>query len=683
MKKRNKAFTLAEMMVVMLILTVMLAAFAPLMTKRKAGSASESPWRYAVNNTDAYFGIGDNQTAMLGQKSKNAGENARLIINTKDNQRHILFKKNGTQVADLWFNGNNFLFGTSFASAHTVDYWNTAFGSNAMKSTTDGGLNTAFGANALESSVDTDWNTALGAEALKALTSGGANTAVGNRAMYQVVEASNCDAFGSLALSQMESGSYNAAIGHMAMNSFKKGDYNTALGYHAFQGTSAEASYNTAAGALSLENTTTGSYNVALGYNALQANTTGSNNVAVGANALATNTTGSNTAVGTDALTNATGTNNTAVGFGALKSLTSGTNNVAIGNGAALNMTGGTNNVAIGTSILKNNTSGSRNIAIGSNVSVNNTTGTDNIGFGNMALFANKTGKYNIALGSQALYNLTGKEVSNDDAKGVCYLTLTAEAQKNTCAKNYEYSDYTTVQCDNELMVRNNGHCAYYADWHLTTPATTSSLGDKNVAIGYKACSNVTGSNKTCIGSGSGPTSKTATHAADGEDVVYIGNANSKVYIPGYLYVANRIFSPEDIYQQTSFSEFSDKRLKNIQGENKSGLEKVRELKVFDFTFKNDDTKTPRVGVIAQDLKKVFPAAVTKDDNGFLKIRMEDMFYAVVNAVKQLDTLVQNLIQEIKNIRIQFNIHDSEIKKLKQENIELRERLEKLERKVL
>ena len=103
MKKRNKAFTLAEMMVVMLILTVMLAAFAPLMTKRKAGSASESPWRYAVNNTDAYFGVGDNQTAMIGQRTKNSGENARLIINTKDNQRHILFKKNGTQVADLWF----------------------------------------------------------------------------------------------------------------------------------------------------------------------------------------------------------------------------------------------------------------------------------------------------------------------------------------------------------------------------------------------------------------------------------------------------------------------------------------------------------------------------------------------------------------------------------------------------
>ena len=40
---------------------------------------------------------------------------------------------------------------------------------------------------------------------------------------------------------------------------------------------------------------------------------------------------------------------------------------------------------------------------------------------------------------------------------------------------------------------------------------------------------------------------------------------------------------------------------------------------------------------MAQDLQKIFPDAVAKGDDGYLRIRLEDMFYAVINAVKELD----------------------------------------------
>ena len=66
-------------------------------------------------------------------------------------------------------------------------------------------------------------------------------------------------------------------------------------------------------------------------------------------------------------------------------------------------------------------------------------------------------------------------------------------------------------------------------------------------------------------------------------------------------------------------------------------MDKIRQLKVFNYTFKKDKTKTPHVGVMAQDLQKIFPDAVKKGVDGFLTIRMEDMFYAVINAIKELD----------------------------------------------
>ena len=105
----------------------------------------------------------------------------------------------------------------------------------------------------------------------------------------------------------------------------------------------------------------------------------------------------------------------------------------------------------------------------------------------------------------------------------------------------------------------------------------------------------------------------------------------------------------------------SDRRLKYVGKEFTSGLDKIRQIKPFNYTFKKDETKTPRVGVIAQDLMKIFPNAVTKGADGFFSIRMEDMFYAVINAVKELD---------------------SRVSRLEKENKELKARLEKLEAKL-
>ena len=118
-------------------------------------------------------------------------------------------------------------------------------------------------------------------------------------------------------------------------------------------------------------------------------------------------------------------------------------------------------------------------------------------------------------------------------------------------------------------------------------------------------------------------------------------------------------------------SKYSDRRLKDVGKPFVGGLDKVKKLEVFNYTFKKDPNKTPHVGVMAQDLQKVFPDAVFKGDDGFLRIRMEDMFYALVNAVKELDAKVTALMDREKKI--------SDLEK--QVN-SLEKRLEVLEKKV-
>ena len=120
---------------------------------------------------------------------------------------------------------------------------------------------------------------------------------------------------------------------------------------------------------------------------------------------------------------------------------------------------------------------------------------------------------------------------------------------------------------------------------------------------------------------------------------------------------------------------YSDRRLKYVGSEYKSGLDKIKQLKVFNYTFKKDPQKTPRVGVIAQDLQNVFPNAVKTGRDGFLKIRTEDILYALVNAVKEIDVKISEILKQVQNDK-------TEIKQLKKENTELKARLDKLEAKL-
>ena len=121
----------------------------------------------------------------------------------------------------------------------------------------------------------------------------------------------------------------------------------------------------------------------------------------------------------------------------------------------------------------------------------------------------------------------------------------------------------------------------------------------------------------------------------------------------------------------------SDRRLKNVGEVFTAGLEEIKKLEVFNYVYKKDSTKTPHVGVMAQDLMKIFPNAVFKGDDGFYRIRMEDMFYALVNAVKELDKMIDLLAEKQKEI----DTLRAEVKSLKKDYADLEIRIEKLEKR--
>ena len=123
----------------------------------------------------------------------------------------------------------------------------------------------------------------------------------------------------------------------------------------------------------------------------------------------------------------------------------------------------------------------------------------------------------------------------------------------------------------------------------------------------------------------------------------------------------------------------SDRRLKNVGEVFTGGLEQIKKLEVFNYTFKKDTEKTPRVGVMAQDLQKIFPNAVFKGEDGFLRIRMEDMFYALVNAVKELDAKVQMIVDKnIAGLKKQIADLEEENRVITEKNVALEKQIASL-----
>lgn len=102
-----------------------------------------------------------------------------------------------------------------------------------------------------------------------------------------------------------------------------------------------------------------------------------------------------------------------------------------------------------------------------------------------------------------------------------------------------------------------------------------------------------------------------------------------------------KIESNGNIFAQ-SFNAKSDKRLKeNI--EKYSPKQSVLDLPVYSYNFIKDTNKTQHIGCLAQDLQKICPEIVHEGDDGFLSIEENKLVYLLLDEVKKLRKIVDEL----------------------------------------
>jgi hypothetical protein len=292
---------------------------------------------------------------------------------------------------------------------------------------------------------------------------------------------------------------------------------------------------------------------------------------------------------------------NTFLGEGALSANTTGVNNTATGATALLNNTTGNDNTATGYHALQNNTTGSDNTAIGGAALSRNTTANSNTATGVSALGLNTTGYRNTAIGDAALYR-------NFTGFGNTAIGFRALYQNRAGS--------------------NNVALGFNAGNNLTS-------GDGNVCIGYNVLGVAGESNTTRI---SNIYSSLASARA-----VYI-NSDNKI---GTL-VSSRRFK-EEIKPMDQASEA------------------ILALKPVTFRYKKEIEPSGAImfGLIAEDVEKVDPDLVTRNDKG----EPETVRYEAVNAMLLNEFLKEHRTMEEQGRRIEERgraivRHEAEIRAL-------------------
>ena len=399
---------------------------------------------------------------------------------------------------------------------------------------------------------------------------------------------------GDNALLNLTSGSQNTALGAAALGSNTTGGQNTATGFDALI-LNRGGNGNTATGFQALFSNSFGSFNTGTGDLALNNNTTGSENTAAGVAALMRNTIGNdNSAMGFHALfSNTTGGDNTAIGFEALLSNTTGFDNTATGVDALLSNTTGGSNSAMGFAALNRNTSGRSNTATGFEALLSNTTGDRNTASGVSALLSNTTGNSNAALGPEALVsNTTG---NSNTAIGEQALFSNITGSNNVAVGSSAGSKLTAGS--NNIDIGNLG---------AKSDANTIRIGTKGTQ------------NRTFIAAISGTTVPSGVGVVIGVD----GKLGTVV----------------------SSARFKDE-IKPMD----RASEIILKLKPVSFHYRKelDPDSIPQFGLVAEEVEKVNPNLVVRDEDG----KVSTVRYEAVNAM-----LLNEFLKEHRKVEEQHAV---------------------------
>lgn len=594
---KKQAFSLTELLIVLVVIAILFAAMAPIVTKRRNGAdiANENVWNYVNDDDqmDAFYDPGMRtwtSTAVFGfTPSKLESPYAKTIIKAKPKQRMIQFRYgsgSGISTGSLFLDDKNNIYLTS----------NNDKLVNADKSKST----TAAGLGALSNRSNVTYSVALGSDAFKgdkdtSSTNDTIINAIGSASSKNLKGVSTTTAIGALSNQSRINPVYTVAIGGQSLASFD---------YHPQK--SVYVGYSTGAGE---KNTSDVAYNTILGSS--YPGGEGSN---------------SNTILGYNSYTN---------GYEAAKHVT------AVG--------------AYTCNSIKGVKSDSANA------------GRTCIGYGSGREYNNTPDAFTqddydrVFLGGTPLGGFNGRGVVEVHNINTSYTALMENE-----AKNEKSLPSNSVVMNSNIVVR-GGLYTY-------SPRKLVGHYPRNISAAWTNTFVCDGDYYLSV------SGKRGYHCTPGANFGTPGSKSESFFEAGNTCGGLDKY-PTGTSGCPNLKTTSDRRLKDNISENNSGLKEILALKPYEYIFKSDKKKTPQVGVIAQDLQKVFPNSVHQSEDGYLHIRWDEMFYAMINAIKTLDKKVVQIASDITGMESDVKQLKSSHSKIQKQIASLNERATKLERK--
>ena len=411
------------------------------------------------------------------------------------------------------------------------------------------------------------------------------------------------------------SGDYSTAMGY---NTLANGTLSTAFGYQ----TDASGAYSTAIGS---DTNASGDYSTAMGYNTMAI---GNFSTAMGSNTIAQGDL--STAMGYD--TTANGAMSTAFGY---QTDAAGDYSIAMG---IMSEAVGENSTAMGYN----------SIAVGENsTAIGRETAAVGVSSTALGRFTTAVDYASLVIGQ---YNSSGS--SNGDSNGYSP-SNTAFVIGNGTSSNSKsdafkvmFNGNTTIG-GNDLTIgdlsafsgtfsqRSAIDVVAHADGDLMTGYISGSTGDRfNIELDAN-------NSMAKISSGGG---YDLTFSTEGGLMNFEGNGMDTAT---YAFDGNATVS-DDLTVSGDVVVSSDARLKSNIASLGSTLSKLLLIDGKSYTMKKDGKQ--KIGVLAQDIQKVFPELVTEDNNEMLAVNYQGLVPVLINALKEQDEKIsrlENLVEKL------------------------------------
>ena len=311
----------------------------------------------------------------------------------------------------------------------------------------------------------------------------------------------------------------------------------------------------------------------------------------------------------------------------------------------------------------------------GQNVKIGNYAGVNNFGFSRSVTIGSFAG-----FGARGSSFTTGGKLMNSTVTAIGYYAMYGASSSNVVAIGAYAGAFSTsadaIMIGKKAGYNNSGMNNILIGQYAAAGTSLSnsiaigfeagklSGGSNNVFIGYGAghfgSSRVTGSNKYILL----PYSSSTFQSDTGYRFNLSSTRPQMIIGPGHgapggasfnntilLLYANKVYA-----RQTSMTLFSsDRRAKENIIKAKYGINEIRKINTYTFNFKSDKTKNVQVGLIAQEVQKYIPEAVKENIyTGKLMIDFDWILFPVANAIKDVDkTLTQmnkDLIAQAKQL---------------------------------